>query len=107
MLKVILLPVLTSALVFFGIPMLNEYATDPCGAYDKLATRTGAPAIAMPAAPVDPFGGKGVQGMLQDAARGQQTRIKPPAPGGPPDPMIGLTCTTRYWQAMTGIGKTS
>lgn len=81
--KAIFLSVVTGIAVFFGIPMLNEYSINPCGAYDKIGA------------------------MLQGAAKGQVPQIKPAGPPAAPDPMIGLTCTTRYWQAMTGVGKTS
>lgn len=103
--KAILLTGVTGLAIFFGTPMLNEYAFDPCAAYNSLATRTGAPTIAMPAAAPDPMGGKNIGQILQGAAKGQAPQIKPQAPAGPPDPMIGLTCTTRYWQQLTGMGK--
>lgn len=105
--KAIFLSVVTGIAVFFGIPMLNEYSINPCGAYDKIAVRTGAPTLGGQAPAPDPFGGKGIGAMLQGAAKGQVPQIKPAGPPAAPDPMIGLTCTTRYWQAMTGVGKTS
>jgi hypothetical protein len=106
MLKTILLPLLSGAAIFFGIPMLNEYSIDPCGAYDKMAVRTGAPVLNATAPQPDPFGGKGIVGMLQGSARGQVPQFRAAPQAAPPaDPMVGVTCTTRYWQAMTGLGR--
>jgi hypothetical protein len=105
--KAILLPVLAGVAIFFGIPMLNEYSMNPCGAYNEMAVRIGAPTLGGQALPADPFGGKGIAGMLQGAAKGQVPQMKPVAHAAPADPLIGLTCTTRYWQAMTGLGKVS
>ena len=103
--KAILLTGLSGLAIFFGTPMLNEYAFDPCAAYNRMAIRTGAPTIAMATTPADPLGGKNIGQILQGAAKGQVPQIKPAAPAAPPDPMVGLTCTTRYWQHLTGIGK--
>lgn len=103
--KAILLPVLAGIAIFFGIPMLNENSINPCGAYNEMAVRTGAPTLGGHTPPADPFGGKGIAGMLQGAAKGQVPQVKPAAQAAPADPLIGVTCTTRYWQAMTGLGK--
>ena len=103
--KAILLTGLSGLAIFFGTPMLNEYAFEPCSAYNSMAIRTGAPTIAMPTGPADPLGGKNVGQILQGAAKGQVPQAKPAAPAAAHDPMIGLTCTTRYWQLLTGIGK--
>ena len=102
--KLIIVPLVVAVSLFFGVPLLNEYDVNPCGAYDKLAIRSGAPLLGHRAATQDPMGGRNVAGILQGAAKGQVPQIKPVAQQAPPDPMIGLTCTSRYWQVMTGIG---
>jgi len=103
--KGILLTALTGLAIFFGTPMLNEYSIDPCSAYNTMAIRTGAPTIAMPGAMPDPISAASIGQMLQGAGKGHVPQFRPPAPAAAPDPMIGLTCTTRYWQQLTGIGR--
>ncbi len=103
--KGILFTALAGLVIFFGTPMLNEYSVDPCSAYNTMAERTGSPRIAMPGSAPEPMGARQVGQMLQGAARGQVPQVRHAAPAGPPDPMIGLTCTTRYWQHLTGFGK--
>ena len=103
--KPFLLSALMGITIFFGAPMLNEYSVDPCSAYNNLAGRTGAPAIRMGSGVAEPMGGVNLSQVLQGAARGQVPQIRQQAQPVQADPMIGLTCTTRYWQQLTGIGK--
>ncbi|MGE0419053.1 MAG: hypothetical protein AB7O80_19795 [Acetobacteraceae bacterium] len=104
--KMILVPLLGCVAIFFGTPLLNESSLNPCGAYNKMAERAGLSIVDARGLPQDPFGGKGFTGMLQGAARGQVPVIRPAAQQHT-DPMVGLTCTTRYWKALTGVGVDS
>ena len=63
--KAILLPVLAGIAIFFGIPMLNENSINPCGAYNEMAVRTGAPTLGGQTPAPDPFGGKGIAGVAE------------------------------------------
>lgn len=103
--KGILLTTLTGLGIFFGTPMLNEYAVDPCAAYNNMAVRVGVPMIVVPGPAPDPISAKDIGQILQGATRGHVPPVRQAAPAAKPDPVIGLTCTTRYWQQLTGIGK--
>jgi len=91
--------------IFFGGPLAGEAEIHPCAAYDKLARRAGLPIVGERAQPQDPLGGKSINQMLTGVARGDVKPIRVQAPAAPPDPMIGLTCTTSYWKNVTGLAR--
>ena len=104
--KSILWTLVGCAGIFFGGPLAGESEIHPCGAYDKLARRAGLPIVGDRAQPHDPLGGKSINQMLTGAARGEVSPVRAPAANAPPpDPMIGLTCTTSYWKNVTGPGR--
>jgi hypothetical protein len=106
--KAIFVPICLGFAVFFGLPMANEGSINPCGAYDALAVRIGAPIVGNKGQQQNELlNGKKFGDLLNGAMNGQPQAIKIAPPAQPGDTMIGLSCTTKYWKAMTGIGWAS
>ena len=101
--KALLITVAVGVVAFFGMPMLNEMAANPCEAHDKLAWQYNVPMLSGRMQNALPMGGVNVGQVLRDAGRGKTPK---PAASEPVDPMAGLTCTVEYWKLLTGVGKT-
>ena len=83
--KAIFVPICLGFAVFFGLPMANEGSINPCGAYDALAVRIGAPIVGNKGQQQnDLLNGKKFGDLLNGAMNGQPQAIKiaPPRPAG-------------------------